>query len=73
MIYPLSTAEAAREEKGDTEDARLAALDERLDGLMGVVRLAYLVRREGGWEATAAWGDILSLGTPPRLLTQALA
>ena len=43
----------------------MQALDSRLDGLMLVVRLQYLVAREGGWGAQAEWGETLSLGTPP--------
>lgn len=62
VIYPLSTAEAAQEEEGKSEGDRLQALDQRLDALMGVVRLSYLVSREGGWTANASWGDTLSLG-----------
>lgn len=31
-------------------------------GLMGVVRLGYLVEREGGWDAVQEWGEVLSLG-----------
>lgn len=62
VIYPLSVKEAAAMEEGSTPDQRWAALDRRLDGLMAAVRLAYLVKREGGWSATASWGDTLSLG-----------
>lgn len=40
----------------------MAALDARLDGLMRVVKLSGLIQREGGWGATASWGDTLSLG-----------
>ena len=40
----------------------MQALDSRLDGLMMVVRLQYLVAREGGWSAQAEWGETLSLG-----------
>ena len=31
---------------------------------MAVVRLQYLVAREGGWGAQAEWGETLSLGAP---------
>lgn len=62
VIYPLAVADAATAEEGATEAVRLQALDQRLDGLMGAVRLAYLVKREGGWDAAAHWGDTLSLG-----------
>ena len=42
----------------------MAELDERLDGLMEVVRLSYLIKREGGWGASCEWGETLSLGPP---------
>ena len=62
VIYPLTIdAAAAREDAADSA-ARLQALDSRLDGLMAVVRLQYLVAREGGWGAQAEWGETLSLG-----------
>jgi len=62
VIYPLTIdAAAAREDAADSA-ARLQALDSRLDGLMAVVRLQYLVTREGGWGAQAEWGETLSLG-----------
>ena len=51
-------------EDGSDGSARLQALDARLDGLMAVVRLQYLVAREGGWGAQAEWGETLSLGAP---------
>ena len=34
---------------------------------MQVVRLQYLVAREGGWAAQAEWGETLSLGAAPPL------
>lgn len=37
-------------------------LEGRLDDLMRVVRLSYLVKREGGWNSVADWGETLSLG-----------
>lgn len=40
----------------------LARLDSRLDELMVVVRLSYLISREGGWGAVTEWGETLSLG-----------
>ena len=52
----------------------MQALDSRLDGLMLVVRLQYLVAREGGWGAQAEWGETLSLGThPPSIIEVAYA
>ena len=44
------------------QEAALAELDARLDGLMDVVRLSYLIKREGGWGAVTEWGETLSLG-----------
>lgn len=37
------------------------------DGLMEVVKLAYLVEREGGWKTEKNWGTILSLGEQQRM------
>lgn len=44
--------------------AKLAALCE---DLMSVVKLAYLVAREGGWKTEKAWGTVLSLGEQQRM------
>ena len=63
--------QAAQAEAGATEEERLAALDAKLDELMGAVRLAYLVAREGGWDASASWGNILSLGKATSTATTA--
>ena len=60
-------AAAARESAADST-ARMQALDSRLDGLMAVVRLQYLVSREGGWGAQAEWGETLSLGDTPETI-----
>lgn len=65
VIYPLTTAHA-RQKFGSAEDPP-AALDAALDALMGVVRLQYLVEREGGWGSTQEWGEVLSLGEQQRL------
>ncbi|KAK9846568.1 hypothetical protein WJX81_006713 [Elliptochloris bilobata] len=67
VIYPLSVAEATASLLGDSPAERLAALDARLDGLAGIVRLGYLIAREGGWGAIAEWGESLSLGEQQRL------
>ncbi|KAK9820297.1 hypothetical protein WJX72_008694 [[Myrmecia] bisecta] len=67
VIYPLSTAEAVAAEGRETEAEGLAALDASLDELMAVVRLQYLIEREGGWAATTEWGETLSLGEQQRL------
>ena len=62
VMYPLGVAEAVAREAGGDAASRAAALDARLDALMGVVRLGYLVDREGGWGAQTEWGETLSLG-----------
>ncbi|CAL8461843.1 g1374 [Coccomyxa elongata] len=68
VIYPLSVAEAvALEGEGSDELEAAAILDARLDALMVVVRLQYLIEREGGWGATAEWGEVLSLGEQQRM------
>ena len=62
LIYPLSCEEAAGTEEGSSKETRLHKLDAKLDQLMGVVRLRYLLQRQGGWDSVAEWGDVLSLG-----------
>ena len=62
IIYPLSCEEVAQSEEGESAKKRLHQLDSRLDQLMGVVRLKYLLQRQGGWDSVAEWGDVLSLG-----------
>lgn len=49
------------------QEAPLKRLDAKLDGLAAVVKLEHLIEREGGWGATASWGDTMSLGAPPLL------
>ena len=73
VIYPLSASEASSSYDGFTLYERVQALDKKLDELMGMVRLKYLVDRQGGWGSTAEWGDTLSLGepTPAGLVTHA--
>ncbi len=66
MIYPLSVSEATAALLGDSPADRVAALDARLDALAAVVRLGYLIEREGGWGAVAEWGESLSLGARRR-------
>lgn len=65
VIYPLTTAHA-RQRFGDAPNPPVA-LDEALDELMRVVRLQYLIEREGGWDTTKEWGEVLSLGEQQRL------
>lgn len=54
--------EAPTNNGGSSYAERLALLDQRLGHLMEVVRLGYLVEREGGWGAVQEWGEVLSLG-----------
>ena len=60
-MFPM---EAAAKEKAGSHAGNMKALEARLEGIMATVRLSYLVKREGGWDATASWGDTLSLGPP---------
>ena len=57
VIYPDTLT--SMQKKGIT-DADLEKCLER-------VRLSYLVTREGGWDATADWKDILSGGEKQRM------
>jgi len=45
----------------------LGMLDRRLRTILEDVRLVYLLDREGGWDASANWEDMLSLGEQQRL------
>jgi ABC-type uncharacterized transport system fused permease/ATPase subunit len=45
----------------------LEMLDRRLLTILDDVRLTYLLDREGGWDASANWEDMLSLGEQQRL------
>ena len=56
----MADAVAAEGCEGVKEGRR--QLEGRLDDLMRVVRLSYLVKREGGWHSVADWGETLSLG-----------
>jgi ABC-type uncharacterized transport system fused permease/ATPase subunit len=38
-----------------------------LRSILEDVRLVYLLEREGGWDVTANWEDMLSLGEQQRL------
>ena len=53
--------------KPEEEEAAMAALDRRLHSILESVRLVYLLDRQGGWDATAKWEDMLSLGEQQRL------
>ncbi|CAL9173750.1 unnamed protein product [Musa hybrid cultivar] len=70
VIYPLSREEAELRmitmvKTGDNSDAT-RLLDARLKTILEGVRLVYLLEREG-WDATANWEDVLSLGEQQRL------
>lgn len=45
----------------------LEMLDRQLRTILEDVRLVYLLDREGGWDASANWEDMLSLGEQQRL------
>eukprot|EP00850_Spirogloea_muscicola_P015567 SM000120S25716 [mRNA] locus=s120:398087:406079:+ [translate_table: standard] len=62
LIYPLAKEEAAASFSGG-----VVALDERLKAILEDVRLVYLLDREGGWDASPAWEDMLSLGEQQRI------
>ncbi|CAL9054400.1 unnamed protein product [Musa banksii] len=70
VIYPLSREEAelrmiSMVRTGSGSDATLL-LDAHLKTILEGVRLVYLLEREG-WDATANWEDVLSLGEQQRL------
>jgi len=57
LIYPMTVEEM--NDKGYTDDDLLQ--------LLGEVRLAYLVDREGGWDKENDWNDVLSGGEKQRM------
>jgi len=61
ITYPHTAEEAAKNKGG------MSRLDEELSGLLAMVKLSYLVEREGGWQVTEKWEDRLSLGEQQRL------
>ncbi|XP_042519595.1 ABC transporter D family member 1-like [Macadamia integrifolia] len=72
IIYPLSHEEAkviTVKMFGQGEKSKDGGyiLDARLRSILENVRLIYLLEREGGWDATVNWEDILSLGEQQRL------
>ncbi|MCO5604122.1 hypothetical protein L7F22_058282 [Adiantum nelumboides] len=71
IIYPLTLDEAIAKvsqayKEGDKEQA-LQLLDRRLLATLQDVRLVYLLEREGGWDTSVNWEDMLSLGEQQRL------
>lgn len=68
LSSPLfSTGTTQVSEVGSPSDSSLAILDRRLRSILEDVRLVYLLDREGGWDASANWEDMLSLGEQQRL------
>lgn len=61
----MGWAEACASEEGTSNMQKLQQLDEKLDQIMGIVRLRYLLQRQGGWDSIAEWGEVLSLGILP--------
>jgi ABC-type uncharacterized transport system fused permease/ATPase subunit len=51
----------------NTPQNGIELLDQRLRSILEDVRLVYLLEREGGWDVTANWEDMLSLGEQQRL------
>eukprot|EP00250_Pteridium_aquilinum_P015282 c22492_g1_i1 orf=410-4411(+) len=71
IIYPLTLDEAIAKvshaySEGDRDEA-LNLLDKKLLSILQDVRLVYLLEREGGFDTTVNWEDMLSLGEQQRL------
>jgi len=62
ILYPLSLSSVLNDKKINIDE-----LDKDLDALMVVVRLRYLIVREGGWDAEKLWSNVLSLGEQQRI------
>ncbi|GAB4843881.1 ATP-binding cassette sub- D member 1 [Ancistrocladus abbreviatus] len=71
VIYPLSPKEAesrALTVHGGHDTVNTTnVLDAHLRTILENVKLIYLLEREGGWDATQNWEDVLSLGEQQRL------
>lgn len=72
IIYPLSLDQAEQralnlyqEGQIDVDDTNI--LDTHLKTILESVKLSYLFEREGRWDASQNWEDILSLGEQQRL------
>lgn len=50
-----------------SSELSLQILDRQLRSILEDVRLVYLLERQGGWDASANWEDMLSLGEQQRL------
>ncbi|XP_051117448.1 ABC transporter D family member 1-like [Andrographis paniculata] len=72
IIYPLSLDEAEKRalyliEEGPESLNAKDLLDAQLKIILENVKLLYLLEREGGWDSSQNWEDILSLGEQQRL------
>nr|AIU99490.1 ABC Acyl Transporter [Salvia miltiorrhiza] len=72
IIYPLSCDEAEKRllhlaEEGQESTGATNILDMHLRSILENVKLLYLLEREGGWDTSQNWEDILSLGEQQRL------
>ncbi|XP_042038702.1 ABC transporter D family member 1-like isoform X1 [Salvia splendens] len=72
IIYPLSCDEAEKRllhlaEEGQESTGATNVLDKHLRSILENVKLLYLLEREGGWDTSQNWEDILSLGEQQRL------
>ncbi|XP_052197814.1 ABC transporter D family member 1 [Diospyros lotus] len=72
VIYPLSCKEAeqrtlALHGKSGTSIYPINILDAHLKTILENVKLLYLLEREGGWDVSQNWEDVLSLGEQQRL------
>lgn len=67
LVYPMTVSNACQKLTGGTSKVDQEALDARLLELLDVVRLRYLLDREGGWDAVTEWEERLSLGEQQRI------
>lgn len=52
---------------GEESNGATNFLDKHLRSILEKVKLLYLLEREGGWDTSQNWEDILSLGEQQRL------
>ncbi|KAK4791470.1 hypothetical protein SAY86_031883 [Trapa natans] len=72
IIYPLSREEAELKVAKFNRDGKERSgmenlLEARLKTILDNVRLSYLLEREGSWDMSQNWEDVLSLGEQQRL------
>ncbi|XP_051143944.1 ABC transporter D family member 1-like [Andrographis paniculata] len=72
IIYPLSKEEAEKRvlhliTQGEESVSSTEVLDTHLKSILENVKLLYLLEREGKWDTSRNWEDILSLGEQQRL------